>query len=121
EVSQVHFVTKQTFAWTPTPGAVGYDMLRGQVSALPVGPGGRDEQCFGDLHTASFTDATLPSPGLAYWYLVRAENACGGKGTYGYAANNGVPTTPRLSATCDAGIVHPAAGSVICGQTSLMP
>jgi hypothetical protein len=76
-------------------GATRYDVLRGSLSALPVGPGGADENCFDNLLSASLTDATIPSPGTGFFYLARGENACL-NGTYGTQSN----LTPRTTTTC---------------------
>jgi hypothetical protein len=40
---------KMTYTWTAVPSATRYDVVRGDLSALPVGPGGGDEVCFDDL------------------------------------------------------------------------
>ena len=87
---------KATYSWSATANATVYDVLRGSLGALPVGPGGGDEVCFDDLVGPSVTDATIPAPGTGFWYLSRAENACVGNGTYGTQSN----ATPRNSTTC---------------------
>ena len=86
--------------WNLSAGATSSDLLRGLVSALPVGPGGGDETCLANGTMATtWPDGDIPPTGAAYWYLVRGENACG-SGGYGWQALNGVPTVPRLSGTC---------------------
>lgn len=95
ETQNVLAASKTIYTWNATPNTTRYDVLRGAVSALPVGPGGADEVCFDDLASATVTDATTPSPGTGFWYLSRAENACG-NGTYGTQKNG----TPRTSTTC---------------------
>jgi hypothetical protein len=88
-----------TVSWTPLPGSTS-SVLRGLVSALPVGPGGGDEICIeNDIAGTSATDPENPADGEAFWYLIMGSNSCG-SGTYGYQEQNGVPTTPRVSATC---------------------
>ena len=42
---------------------------------------------------------SFPPRGDGFWYLVRGENVLG-DGPYGFEGLHGVPTTPRLSATC---------------------
>jgi len=86
---------KTTYSWAPVAGATAYDVVRGSLSALPVGPGGGDETCFNDLGSASLTDATVPAPGTGYFYLARGANACN-TGTYGTQSN----ATPRTTTTC---------------------
>ncbi len=87
-------------AWNLAVGATSSDVLRGLVSALPVGPGGADELCLADGLTATSTmDSGVPAARVAFWYLVRGENACG-KGPYGFQARNGVQTVSQVSTTC---------------------
>jgi hypothetical protein len=87
---------KTTYSWAATPNATAYDALHGLLSALPVGPGFGDEQCFPNLPAPTFNDATTPAPGTGLYILVRAKNTCGGAGTYGTQRNG----TPRTSTTC---------------------
>jgi subtilisin-like proprotein convertase family protein len=87
---------KSTFVWDPMPNGPHYDVVRGELSSLPVGPGGGDEACFDDLVAAVIVDATVPSPGTGFWYLSRGVNTCGGNGTYGTWSDG----TPRISTTC---------------------
>jgi len=86
---------KQTLSWNAAPGASRYDMLRGEIAQLPVGPGGGDEQCFADIAATSTNDGSIPLSGSGYWYDLRAENACGA-GAFGFQSNGG----PRLTTTC---------------------
>ena len=89
-----------TVSWTPVVGSTWSSLLRGLVSALPVGPGGGDEVCLeSDIAGTSATDPENPPDGEAYWYLVQGANSCG-SGTYGYQEQGGVSTTARVSATC---------------------
>jgi hypothetical protein len=87
---------KATYTWTTIAGASRYDVLRGSLSALPVGPGGGDEVCFNDLAVASLVDSTTPPVGTGFWYLSRGQNTCGGSGSYGTQS----PGTQRTSTTC---------------------
>ncbi len=100
--------------WNLAMGATSSDVLRGLMNALPVGPGGGDETCFGGIPgtTLTLTDATNPTRGAGFWYVVRGDNACG-EGPYGYQGQNGAPTVPRVSTTC--GIACPA-GSRDCNH-----
>ncbi len=68
---------KTTYGWSPVASATRYDVVRGDLGALPVGPGGGDEACFDDLPGPSFVDATVPDADTGFWYLSRGENACG--------------------------------------------
>ncbi|HZE88943.1 MAG TPA: hypothetical protein VE404_05305, partial [Verrucomicrobiae bacterium] len=69
-----------TLGWSgaaPSAGsATVHQVLRGSIEGLPVG--GAGESCVNAGTTAtSATDPSVPAPGAAVWYLVRAENACG--------------------------------------------
>ena len=88
-----------SFTWSAPAGAATYDVLRGRVGDRPVGSNPGTETCFGDLAGTLTDDATVLGAGEGYWYLVRAENACG-KGSYGSQASQGVPTGRRASGTC---------------------
>ncbi len=90
---------KTSFIWDPMPNTPAYDVVRGTLSALPVGPGGGDESCFNDLVAAVLSDGTVPSPGTGFWYLSRAENTCG-IGTFGTQGLHGAPGAPRVTTTC---------------------
>ena len=87
---------KETYSWTSDPLATQYDVLRGDLSALPVGPGNGDEVCFGNVAGTSYVDSSTPAAGSGSFYLVRGENSCAAPGTYG----NDSSSTPRVSTTC---------------------
>ena len=86
--------------WNLAAGATLSDVLRGLLSALPVGPGGGDETCIASgIQGTTFTDADDPAGDDAFWYLVRGVSSCG-KGTYGFQGSGGAPSVPRVSPTC---------------------
>ena len=95
ELVNSRFTDKVTFQWDSVPNSPSYDILRGEVSALPVGPGFGDEFCFDNVGGSSLSDGTTPLSGQGFWYLVRAETLCG-VGTYGTQKD----LTPRISTTC---------------------
>jgi subtilisin-like proprotein convertase family protein len=86
---------KQTYSWSAEPNSTRYDVLRGDLSALPVGPGGGDEVCFDNLLVSVLMDPATPAPGDGYWYVVRGENSCT-NGSYGTDSIG----NPRISTTC---------------------
>jgi hypothetical protein len=86
---------KVTYAWSAVPSATRYDVVRGSIGALPVGPGDGDEVCFDDLPGPSLSDSTLPPPDGGFWYLSRGESACG-NGTYGQRSGGAA----RITTTC---------------------
>lgn len=88
---------KNTISWSPAVGAIGYDVLRGNLNALPVGPGGGDEVCkANNIPGTSTTDTDVPGTGgLGFWYVVRGTDpTC--NGSYGNASSG----LPRTSTTC---------------------
>jgi len=87
------------FDWSAVPGATLYDMLRGKLRDWPVGSNPATENCVDDLAETTSSDATVPDADEGYWYLFRAENACA-SGSYGSAGSHGVPSAPRISASC---------------------
>jgi hypothetical protein len=86
---------KATYSWSMLPSATRYDVVRGSIGALPVGPGGGDETCFTDLASPMLADSTLPAPASGFWYLSRGENPCG-TGPYGLRHDG----NPRVTTTC---------------------
>ena len=86
---------KQTYTWGAQLNSLQYSAVRGNLGALPVGPGAVDEICFDDLDTPQIVDFDEPDSGTGFWYLTRGENACGA-GTYGARADG----TPRITTTC---------------------
>jgi hypothetical protein len=86
---------KATYSWPAALYATQYDVVRGMLGALPVGPGGGDESCFDDLAGPTVADPTSPAPGTGFWYLARGENSCG-IGTFGNQSNG----SPRTTTTC---------------------
>jgi hypothetical protein len=102
EVAGVGFLADgATIVWDP-PGGTGivYDVVRGRLAALPVGPGGGDEICAAtDSTTNAFTDTDPVPEGDGFWYLVRAANSCA-PGSYGNDAPPGGPPTARVTNTC---------------------
>lgn len=82
----------------PVKGATS-SVVRGSLDALPVGHKADHESCLaGGLGASTLLDASVPAPGTGYWYLVRADNACG-HGPYGFQTAGGA-TTPRVSEAC---------------------
>jgi hypothetical protein len=69
-------VDPDRISWTASPGAVGYDLIRGSVETLR-GSGGdfslAVEECLADDLAASFVDyGADPSPGTGFWFLARS-------------------------------------------------
>jgi hypothetical protein len=87
---------KQTIAWSPAPDPdATYDVSRGQVQQLPVGAGTSETCLAAGLAQTRVADSAEPTAGSAFWYLVRAGNACG-SGGYGSQSDGG----PRHNDTC---------------------
>jgi hypothetical protein len=97
EVADFGFADKTTLTWTSQVYTAGpltrSDVVRGSLSDV-------QNEFLGDCVTsgtldATTTDATTPSPGAGFWYLVRAQNSLG-VGTYGYATDG----TERIAFSC---------------------
>jgi hypothetical protein len=69
-----------------------YDAARGRLVELPVGSGA-SEVCI-DPGSVDLTveDATTPTPGDGFYFLVRGHNACGA-GAYGLDSSGAPRTT----------------------------
>lgn len=68
-------VTGSGLSWSPSPSAVAYDVLRGDVNAL-IGSSGdftfATRECLSnDLGSLSLSEAGVPVVGHGYWYIVR--------------------------------------------------
>jgi hypothetical protein len=118
-ITNLRFTDKITLGWdSVVPGAgpsTVHELLRGALSDLGSGGGQQVNDCFvSDVEGDSTTDAELPPPTAAFWYLVRGTNPCGdgsvGSGSNGTARTGG--TCPQcshdrcveggpLDATCD--------------------
>lgn len=87
--------------WVPIAHADYYQVVRGQLSGLPVGPGGLDEDC---IRPAQYgqegDDLDIPPVGTGVWYLVRGVNACAGPGPWGFQGDHGAPGAPRITSSC---------------------
>jgi hypothetical protein len=83
-------------SWNLPPGATGSDVLRGTLSALPIGPTDTGETPLAKNLTGStsFQDTSVPNPGTGYWYLVRGRTSCGG-GPWGFQTTNAQATIAR--------------------------
>jgi len=85
EVKGHLFTGKTTLAWSPEKSVGSYDVYRAAVSSLAgLGYGA----CLQSGLTAeTATDATTPSAGQGYFYLVTARNRLGEIGTKGTASS----------------------------------
>jgi len=91
-----------TITWSAAAGSTASDVVRGLLSALPVGPGGGDETCLApNTGLTSADDGADPAVGTGFWYLVRGETVCAA-GSYGTEGFHGAPSTPRATTTCPA-------------------
>lgn len=97
EVAQVAFAPapQRTMSWASQGAGARYDVAGAFVADL-VGGGVSGAQCLlNDEASTSWTDPRpLPGRGIAYYYLVRAQNGCG-SGSYG-AGSNGTPRSVAL-------------------------
>jgi hypothetical protein len=78
-------MTDATVAWTLLPGAMAYDLVRGDLTALRASGGDftlATEACLADARPdTAWDEPASPPPGAAWFYLARGLS-CGGDGTY---------------------------------------
>ncbi len=86
---------KSTYIWSPASGATAYDVVRGDVAALPVGSSAGGEVCFENLSAPTLVDPAPPALRAVFWYLVQPRNPCG-PGPIGTQSNG----TMRVTTTC---------------------
>jgi len=90
---------KTTLLWDSGAATSGsgivYDVMRGDLGQLPVGAGVSEICVASDVALTTAGDPAQPSPGTAYYYLIRGANVCG-VGTWGQ------DSTPaeRMTAVC---------------------
>jgi hypothetical protein len=79
-------VAGTTLAWTAAGSGIVYDVSGGAVAALTAAGGASGATCLqNDAPANTWNDPRVdPAVGSGYYYLVRAQNVCGG-GTYGFA------------------------------------
>ncbi len=79
-----------TVSWTGQGSGFRYDVAGGDVSTLRSEGGVQSAACLQDDTLGTSWDDTRPDPaaGDGYYYLVRAQNACG-EGTYGQNSSGG--------------------------------
>ena len=77
------YATATDFTWDATPGATGYDVIRGTLSALRSAgfPTAVDSCLFDHVAATTASDAHLPAVEDGDWVLIRAVSPCG-TGTY---------------------------------------
>jgi hypothetical protein len=89
---------KTDLVWDAAPAYTGtvYDVLRGGLNTLPVGPGAGETCLAQGISTPSTTDVATPAAGQGFWYVVRERVPACGTGTYGFAKSG----TERVSTGC---------------------
>jgi hypothetical protein len=98
EIAAFAMTSKTAFSWSsaPTYANTTYNVLRGDLDKLPVGPGA-DETCAVPSTTGTTgSDAATPVSGKGFWYLVRETVTGCGTGTYGFRSGG----TERISTAC---------------------
>ena len=98
EVASLTMTSKTAMSWAAAPiyANTSYNVLRGDLDKLPVGPGA-DETCVVPSTAATTgSDANSPLLGKGFWYLVRETVFGCGPGTYGFRTGG----TERISTAC---------------------
>jgi hypothetical protein len=75
-----HSGTTASIQWSMAPNSTTSDILRGALSALPVGPGDLDEVCFDNVPGTSTLTPTFP-PRARGWYGSAARTRAGTEAT----------------------------------------
>jgi hypothetical protein len=97
EIAQLTATNATTLAWTAGSAAgIVYDVMRGDLGTLPVGPGAGETCLATGIATATTSDSTPLAPGAGFWYVVRGRVAGCGTGTYGFATDG----VERISTAC---------------------
>ncbi len=75
--------------WADQGEGVFYDIVSGSISALRADGGVSGATCLADdLAAPQYLDPRAdPAPGSGYYYLIRAQKAACGAGTYGFASS----------------------------------
>ncbi len=82
-VAGLRFDGPASLAWDAGKAAIVYDVLRGDLAALAADRSIAGAACFADdVPSPSAVDAAEPGAGAGFYYLVRADRAGGGAGTY---------------------------------------
>jgi hypothetical protein len=81
EIGGVSFSSKTTLTWSPERSVGAYEVYRNTLLALP----GDFGSCFASaLPSETSTDASNPSAGTGYFYLITARNRLREEGTKGF-------------------------------------
>lgn len=92
EVGGVRWFSAELLVWNLTPRADRYDVARGVTSE--IASAGVGACVLSGSIAAQWNDPTLPAPGEALHYLVRAtDDGCGGAGGFG-SGSSGAPRAP---------------------------
>ncbi len=81
-----------TLSWNSPGGSVLYDVVSAPISDLAAAGTATATCVFNDVSVTSVSDGRATSPGDGFYYLVRAQSACG-SGTYG-SNSGGAPRAP---------------------------
>jgi hypothetical protein len=91
EVAGVTFPNKTTLQWRPERSLGAYEVYRDPLAALPASFG----TCFASGLTAeSTTDASSPSAGAGFFYLVTVRNRLREEGTKGFLSDGSTRGNP---------------------------
>jgi hypothetical protein len=90
-------------SWAAVPGATGYDVVRGSLSALSASAGdfsrSTDSCLANNAAPSTIRDHSTPAEDEGFWYLVRPSN-CGGAGSFdGGGSRQVAPRDPGIAAS----------------------
>ncbi len=89
-VQDLRFHDAVGMRWSGAEASTVYDMLRGNLTSLAANHSISDAACLAnDLPSANHSDASVPSAGNGFYYLVRADKSGVAPGTYDDPIGNG--------------------------------
>lgn len=98
------FSGKDQIQWLAGASSTHYDVTRGDVASLRVNGGIGGGDCdVDDVEVTSHTDSEIPSPGAAFYYVVRGDADTISAGTYDNPPGNASPDEGRDAEAGSAG------------------
>jgi hypothetical protein len=86
-VTNLRWISTTVLTWDPMPAAATYHVYRDAILSLGFDAFGTCRDDLDDERSdTSLSDASVPSPGAGFHYLITAEDSSGHEGTLGFAS-----------------------------------